>query len=132
MTPVRLEPAALRSLVKHSTTEPLRSLPGEIKVDLGLYRHHINNSGYHMGLAPRKPVFGVCEQHRRRPTCASVQSDQRLCYPLIGKYYLLTCYKQNFNFLVNLCGLKLVFSETPKTGFLAQRPNLYTLEEPQS
>ena len=27
MTPVRLEPAALRSRVKHSTTEPLRS-PG--------------------------------------------------------------------------------------------------------
>ena len=26
MTPVRLEPAALRSRVKHSTTEPLRSL----------------------------------------------------------------------------------------------------------
>ena len=27
MTPVRLEPAALRSQVKHSTTEPLRSIP---------------------------------------------------------------------------------------------------------
>ena len=26
MTPVRLEPAASRSRVKHSTTEPLRSL----------------------------------------------------------------------------------------------------------
>ena len=26
MTPVRLEPTALRSRVKHSTTEPLRSL----------------------------------------------------------------------------------------------------------
>ena len=26
MTPVRLEPATLRSRVKHSTTEPLRSL----------------------------------------------------------------------------------------------------------
>ena len=26
MTPVRLEPVALRSQVKHSTTEPLRSL----------------------------------------------------------------------------------------------------------
>ena len=26
MTPVRLEPAALQSRVKHSTTEPLRSL----------------------------------------------------------------------------------------------------------
>ena len=23
---------------------------------------------------------GGCEQHRRRPACASAQSDQRLCY----------------------------------------------------
>ena len=30
MTPVRLEPAALRSRVKHSTTEPLRSLNWEV------------------------------------------------------------------------------------------------------
>ena len=30
MTPVRLEPAALRSRVKHSTTEPLRSRSGEV------------------------------------------------------------------------------------------------------
>ena len=30
MTPVRLEPAALLSPVKHSTTEPLRSLVGKI------------------------------------------------------------------------------------------------------
>ena len=30
MTPVRLEPAALRSRVKHSTTEPLRSLKKKI------------------------------------------------------------------------------------------------------
>ena len=28
---------------------------------------------------------GVCEQQRRRPACASAQSDQRLCYSLIGK-----------------------------------------------
>ena len=32
MTPVRLEPAALRSRVKHSTTEPLRSLINGSKV----------------------------------------------------------------------------------------------------
>ena len=30
MTPVRLEPAALRSRVKHSTTEPLRSIMKQI------------------------------------------------------------------------------------------------------
>ena len=34
MTPVRLEPAALRSRVKHSTTEPLRSLyPTELQLN---------------------------------------------------------------------------------------------------
>ena len=31
---------------------------------------------------------GVCEQQRRRPACASAQSDQRLCYSLIGKYHI--------------------------------------------
>ena len=31
---------------------------------------------------------GVCKQHRRRPACTSVQSDQRLCYSLFGKYYM--------------------------------------------
>ena len=31
---------------------------------------------------------GVCEQNRRRPACASAQSDQRLCYSRFGKYYL--------------------------------------------
>ena len=30
VTPVRLEPAAPRSWVKHSTTEPLRSLSGDV------------------------------------------------------------------------------------------------------
>ena len=28
----------------------------------------------------------VCEQQRCRPACASTQSDQRLCYSLIGKH----------------------------------------------
>ena len=33
MTPVRLEPRALRSRVKHSTTEPLRSLDDDDDAD---------------------------------------------------------------------------------------------------
>ena len=37
-----------------------------------------------MGLDARKPVFGVCEQQRRRPA----QSDQRLNYSLIGKWHI--------------------------------------------
>ena len=32
-----------------------------------------------LGLVPRKPSLGVCEQHRHRPACACAQSDQRLC-----------------------------------------------------
>ena len=31
---------------------------------------------------------GVCEQHSRRPACASAQSDQRLCYSLVRKYHV--------------------------------------------
>ena len=46
---------------------------------------------------------GVCEQHRRRPACASAQSDQHLCYSLFGKYHIKACYKRNFNFLASLC-----------------------------
>ena len=41
-----------------------------------------------------KPIFDVCGQQRRRPACASPQSDQCLCYSLIGKYHILTCCKQ--------------------------------------
>ena len=39
-----------------------------------------------MGLNARKPVFGVGEQQRSRPACASVKSDQHLCYSIIEKY----------------------------------------------
>ena len=31
---------------------------------------------------------GVCEQQRRRPACASAQTDQRLCYSLFAKYHI--------------------------------------------
>ena len=41
----------------------------------------------YMGLDERKPDFGVLEQQRSRPTCTSAQSDQHLCYLLIGKYH---------------------------------------------
>ena len=57
----------------------------------------------YIGLIPTKAVFGVCEQQRRRPACASAQTDQRLCYSLTEKYHILTCFKQNFNVLASLC-----------------------------
>ena len=51
----------------------------------------------------RKPVFGVCEQQRRRSSCASAQSDQRLCYSLSGEHRSQACSLQNFIFLPSLC-----------------------------
>ena len=34
------------------------------------------------------------EQQRRRPACASSQTDQRFSYSLIGKYHIKTCYSE--------------------------------------
>ena len=31
---------------------------------------------------------GVYAQHRRRPACATAQSDHRLCNSLFGKYHM--------------------------------------------
>ena len=73
---------------------------------------------------------GGCEQQRFRPACASAQSDQHLCYSLIGKYHVKTGYKRNFTILSSLCssaeetGLSLVFPETPTTGFVTSTPNM--------
>ena len=41
-------------------------------------------------IGPRREnlSLGFCEQHRHRPSCASAQSDQRLCYSRFGKYYI--------------------------------------------
>ena len=55
MTPVRLEPAALRSRVKHSTTEPLRSLTfvaiGTLRV-----KYVVKNNEVPDKLASEKPA----------------------------------------------------------------------------
>ena len=40
---------------------------------------------HYMGLDARYPDFVACEQQRRRPACASAQSDERLCYSLSEK-----------------------------------------------
>ena len=58
---------------------------------------------YYMGLDARKPVFRVCKQQKRKPACASVQSDQLLCYSLYGKYHIESCYKRSMVFLASLC-----------------------------
>ena len=67
--------------------------------------HNFSTGGcvsYHMGLDVRIPVFRVCEQHRRRPACATAQSDQCPCYSRFGKHHIKTCYQQNFNFPASL------------------------------
>ena len=40
--------------------------------------------------------------HRRRPACTFPQTDQCLCYSLIGKYHIQPCYEGNFYFLASL------------------------------
>ena len=52
--------------------------------DLSLHVTHSQIVGIHMG----HNAIRVCKQHRRRPACASAQSDQRLCYSLFGKYHM--------------------------------------------
>ena len=37
---------------------------------------------------PQKSFIGGLRTDRRRPACASAQSDQRLSYSLFGKYYI--------------------------------------------
>ena len=39
-----------------------------------------------MDRVKRKPDLAACERQRRRPACTSAQSDQHLCYSLLGKY----------------------------------------------
>ena len=68
------------------------------KVMIGGLR--VNPKLYHLYLDTnaRKPVVGVCQQQRRRPACASAQSDQCLCYSLIGKKSYQNLLQPNFQF----------------------------------
>ena len=60
------------------------------------YRNLMN---CHIWASTRENLYSeVCEQQRRRPACASAQSDQRLCFSHFEKYHIQTCYKQNFKF----------------------------------
>ena len=44
----------------------------------------------------------LSSQQRRRPSCASAQFNQHLCYPLSGKYSSQSSYMQNFDILARL------------------------------
>ena len=48
---------------------------------------HAKSEEDNKGLGARKPVYRVCEQQKRRPACASAQSDQRICFSLNLKYH---------------------------------------------
>ena len=70
-----------------------------------------------MGLNTRKPVFGVCQQQRRRLICAFAFG---FLYSIISN----PAYCENFN-LVSVAeetGLGLALSETMSTGFVASKP----------
>ena len=58
---------------------------------------------HNLDLDAGKPDFDACEQQRRRPACASVQSNQCLCYSLSGKYTSPTSSLQTFNILASMC-----------------------------
>ena len=70
----------------------------------------------------RKPDYGICEQQRRRSACASAQSDQRLCFRCLDRIISpLAIAEMSSLWLVSVAeqnGLSLIWSETPKTGFV--------------
>ena len=71
----------------------------------------------------------VCDEHRRRPACASAQSDQSLCYSLFGKNNIWPCYGWNFNFLASLCSLgdrfETRFDGNPEDRFSRDEAQIY-------
>ena len=48
--------------------------------------------------------YVICEQQRRRSACASVQSNQRLCFSLLRYYSISRFYSRNFKTLASFCG----------------------------
>ena len=85
------------------------------KIGITLFRFYWENFFYFL-LSDEHQLLGIiwastrenlssggCEQHRHRQTCASAQSDQRLCYSRFGKNHIWACYKRNFCFLASLC-----------------------------
>ena len=60
--------------------------------------------------------LAVCEQRRRRLVCASLQSDQCLCYLLIGKCHHKTCCEQNFTILA-IVSVSIIVSVAEHAGF---------------
>ena len=70
----------------------LTNSPGSLKLIYSSCRQQrlirLGERAGRSGPCREKSDFRVCEQHMRRPACASAQSDQRLCYTLFGKYHI--------------------------------------------
>ena len=64
--------------------EHLKLQTGDSKPTLNRVQYIEDNMSHDV----RKPVFMVCKQQRRRPACASAQTDQHLCYSQFGKYHI--------------------------------------------
>ena len=90
-----------------------------------IFQFAINRILY-LGSSPRKPVFGVYEQHR--PARASSQSDQHLCYSLFEKYKIKNLLQVKFRFLASLCSLEEWFESrfvrNPKDRFSRDEAHL--------
>ena len=71
--------------------------------------------------------LGVCEQHRRRPACASAQSYQHLCFSFFGKNHIKPCYRWNFSFLASLCR----WGDRFETRFEGNREDSFSRDEAQ-
>ena len=51
----------------------------------------------------RKLAFAICEHQTKRSACASAQSDQGFCYPLLRQDNTSSFYIQNFKPLASFC-----------------------------
>ena len=75
-----------------------------------------------MGLDARSLSKGICEQQKGRLACASMLSNQLLCYLLIGKYPMYATSEVSLFSVAEQAVLGMTWVETPKTGFLASPP----------
>ena len=82
----------------------------------------------------RKPVYAICEQQRRRPACASTQSDQRLCCSLTRLYNISSFYIYNFMSRANFCSRAGRFESylvtNPEDRFSYDEANIRNLQGP--
>ena len=82
----------------------------------------------YLGLDTRKPVFGILRTTKAQTSLPSLISafvirflERTICKPAIGEISICLLVS-----VAEETGLKLALLETPKTGFLATRPILYS------